>query len=71
MSADLKSLVTDLARRARAASHPLAVAPTTQRNAALEKLAALIDAAVFELLEANQRDLLSPEGLALSPASRD
>ncbi|MCW5548428.1 MAG: glutamate-5-semialdehyde dehydrogenase [Opitutaceae bacterium] len=71
MSADLKSLVTDLARRARAASHPLAVAPKARKNAALEKLAALIDASVFELLEANQRDLLSPEGLALAPAARD
>jgi len=71
MSADLKSVVTDLARRARAASHPLAVAPAARKNAALEKLAALIDASVFELLEANQRDLLSPEGLALAPAARD
>lgn len=71
MSADLKSLVTDLARRARAASHPLAAAPAARKNAALEKLAALIDASVFELLEANQRDLLSPEGLALAPAARD
>ncbi len=71
MSADLKSLVTDLARRARAASHPLAAAPAARKNVALEKLAALIDASVFELLEANQRDLLSPEGLALAPAARD
>lgn len=71
MSADLAHVVTAIARRARAASHGLANASADRKNAALEKLAALIDASVFELLEANQRDLLSPEGLALTPASRD
>lgn len=71
MSQDLTQLVTALARRARAASHPLALASAGTKNAALEKLAALIDASIFELLEANQRDLLSPEGLALTPAARD
>jgi glutamate-5-semialdehyde dehydrogenase len=71
MSADLAQLVTAIAQRARAAAHGLAIAPADKKNAALEKLAALIDASVFELLEANQRDLLSPEGLALTPASRD
>jgi len=71
MSADLAQLVTSIAQRARAASHPLAVAPAEKKRAALEKLATLIDAAVFELLEANQRDLLSPEGQALTPAGRD
>ena len=71
MSANLAQLVTAIAQRARAASHCLASASADKKNAALEKLAALIDASVFELLEANQRDLLSPEGLALTPASRD
>jgi glutamate-5-semialdehyde dehydrogenase len=71
MSADLAQLVTAIAQRARAAAHGLAIAPADKKNSALEKLAALIDASVFELLEANQRDLLSPEGLALTPASRD
>ncbi len=71
MSQDLTQLVTTLARRARAASYPLALATTEQKNAALEKLAGLIDASTFELLEANQRDLLSPEGLALPAATRD
>ena len=71
MSADLATLVTALARRARAASHALAVVSTAQKDAALEKIAALIDASHFILLEANQRDLLSPEAQALSPAARD
>lgn len=71
MSADLAQLVTAIAQRARGAAHGLALASADKKNAALEKLATLIDASVFELLEANQRDLLSPEGLALTPASRD
>jgi glutamate-5-semialdehyde dehydrogenase len=71
MSADLARLVTALAQRARAASLLLATAPAAAKNAALEKLADLIDAAHFELLGANQQDLLSPEAQALSPAARD
>lgn len=71
MSVDLVQQITALARRARVASHALATASTAQKNAALEKLADLIDAATFDLLETNQRDLLSPEAQALSPASRD
>ena len=71
MSADLVQLVTSLAQRARAASFPLATAPTATKNAALEKLADLIDASHFELLAENQRDLLSPEAGALAPAARD
>lgn len=71
MSANLAPQITALARRARAASLTLAVTPTAAKNAVLEKLAALIDASTFELLEANQRDLLSAEGQALGPAARD
>jgi glutamate-5-semialdehyde dehydrogenase len=68
---DLVQLVTSIAQRARAASFPLAIAPTATKNAALEKLADLIDASHFELLAENQRDLLSPEASALAPAARD
>lgn len=71
MSADLVQLVTSLGQRARAASLVLATAPAAKKNAALEKLADLIDASHFELLDANQRDLLSPEANALAPATRD
>ncbi|MCB1105204.1 MAG: glutamate-5-semialdehyde dehydrogenase [Opitutaceae bacterium] len=71
MSVDLVQQITALARRARVASLALATASTAQKNAALEKLADLIDAATFDLLETNQRDLLSAEAQALSPASRD
>jgi len=71
MSSLLAQQITALAQRARAASFALATAPTAVKNAALEKLADLIDASTFTLLEANQRDLLSPEGQALPPAGRD
>jgi len=71
MAADLSRLVTSLAQRARAASLVLATASTAQKNAALEKLADLIDASHFELLAENQRDLLSPEAAIFTPAARD
>src|SRR5690606_10842464 len=57
--------------RARAASLLLATAPRERKDAALEKLADLIDASHFELLEANQRDLLSPEAGALTDAAKE
>ena len=71
MSADLARLVTSLAQRARAASLVLATVPTAAKNAALAKLADLIDASHAALLAANARDLASPEAAALAPAARD
>lgn len=71
MPPDPVQLVTSLGQRARAASFILATAPASAKNAALEKLADLIDGSHFALLEANQRDLLTPEAGALSPAVRD
>jgi glutamate-5-semialdehyde dehydrogenase len=71
MSADLASLVTSLAQRARAASLVLATAPTAAKNAALAKLADLIDASHPATLAANAKDLLSPDAGLLSPASRE
>ncbi len=71
MSADLASLVTSLAQRARAASLVLATAPTAAKDAALAKLADLIDASHPALLAANAKDLSSPEAAALAPAGRE
>jgi glutamate-5-semialdehyde dehydrogenase len=71
MSADLAQLVTSLAQRARAASLLLAIAPTAKKNAALAKLADLIDASHATLFAANERDLASPEAAALTAAARD
>jgi len=71
MSADLAQLVTTLAQRARAASFVVATAPTALKNAALARLAGLIDASHPALLAANVQDLASPEAAALIPAARD
>ena len=71
MSAELARVITSLAQRARAASLVLATAPRAKKDAALEKLAVLIDASRSQLLQANQRDLLSPEAMALPAATRD
>ena len=71
MSAELATLVTTLAQRARAASLVLATASTAKKDAALRRLADLIDASHPSLLAANAQDLLSPEASRLTPASRD
>ena len=71
MSAELTSLVTSLAQRARAASLVLATVPAAAKNAALARLADLIDASHAALLAANASDLASPDAAALSAASRD
>jgi glutamate-5-semialdehyde dehydrogenase len=49
----------------------LATVPTAAKNAALARLADLIDASHAALLAANASDLASPEAAALSAASRD
>jgi glutamate-5-semialdehyde dehydrogenase len=71
MSAELTSLVTSIAQRARAASLMLATTPAAAKNAALAHLADLIDASHAALLAANLQDLATPEAAALTPASRD
>ena len=71
MSADLTALVTALAQRARAASLVLATVPTAAKDAALTRLAELIEASHEALLAANALDLASPEAAALTPAARD
>ncbi len=71
MASDLAQLVTTLARRARAASLVLANVPRERKDAALLRLAALLEAAGPELLAANARDLASPEAAALPAATRD
>ncbi|MBS0633048.1 MAG: glutamate-5-semialdehyde dehydrogenase [Verrucomicrobia bacterium] len=68
---DLAALVTTLAQRARAASLTLATVPTAAKNAALARLADLLDTAHEPLLAANSIDLASPEAAALSAAARD
>ncbi len=71
MSAELASLVTSIAERARAASHVLATVPTAQKNAALLKLAELIPVAADKLTEANAKDLAAAEENGLTQAQID
>ncbi len=71
MSADLVQLVTSIARRARAASFALAVAPTAAKNAALQRLADLLTSSTLPLLEANQRDIAAGRTHALTAAQLD
>lgn len=71
MSADLTQLVTAIAQRARAASLALAIAPTSQKNAALTRLAELLATSQPALLAANARDLADATANGLTPAQID
>ena len=71
MSADLESLVTAIARRARAASLELATASTSAKNAALARLAELLPASAPALLAANARDLADAKANNLTGAQID
>jgi glutamate-5-semialdehyde dehydrogenase len=71
MSADLAQLVTDLARRARAASLVLATAPPAAKNAALVRLAELLPASADALISANTEDLAAAKENNLSAAQID
>lgn len=71
MSDELAQIVTSIAERARAASHVLATVPTAQKNAALEKLAELIPAAIETLKVANQKDLDAAEANGMTSAQID
>jgi len=61
----------DLARAARTAAHAVAAAPTAPKDAALEAMAARLDASVETLLEANARDLEAGRDKGLSEALLD
>ncbi len=63
---ELSTLVTELAKRARAASLSLASLPTDTKNAALLKLADLIIERKNTLLEANQKDLAAGKDAGLA-----
>jgi glutamate-5-semialdehyde dehydrogenase len=71
MSADFDTLVTDLGRRARAASLELAVASTASKNAALHRLAGLIEASAEAILAANRLDVAGAEARGLPSAQID
>ncbi len=71
MSVDFATLVTDLGRRARAASLVLANAPTAAKNDALLRLADAILGSAETILAANRQDLSQAAANGLAPAQVD
>lgn len=71
MSAELATLVTSLAQRARAASLVLATTPADAKNAALRDLAQRLTASVDALLAANLQDLAAARENGLATAQID
>jgi glutamate-5-semialdehyde dehydrogenase len=63
--------VAEVCESAKRASHELAVASTEAKNAALARLAELLDARSAEVLEANADDLADERAAGLTPALRD
>jgi glutamate-5-semialdehyde dehydrogenase len=68
---DTTALMAEIGRRAKAASRPLATASAADKNAALEAMAAAIEAGVVSILSANEADCRAGESNGLSEASLD
>ena len=71
MTEDVESLTKDLAERARKASFLLASLSPQQKNAALEKIARLLEERAVSLVEQNALDLEAGERAGLSSAIID
>jgi glutamate-5-semialdehyde dehydrogenase len=56
-STDIAALMADMGARAKAASRPLAIASTDQKNAALAAMADAIEAGCADILAANAIDM--------------
>jgi glutamate-5-semialdehyde dehydrogenase len=63
--------VSEICESAKRASHQLALASTETKNAALLRLADLLEARTAEILEANAEDLADERAAGLTPALRD
>tara|TARA_Y100000815_G_scaffold74393_3_gene63135 strand:+ start:19002 stop:20357 length:1356 start_codon:yes stop_codon:yes gene_type:complete len=70
-SQDIPALMADMGARARAASRPLAIATTEQKNAALAAMADAIEAGSDEILAANEIDMQRAEKADLAPSFMD
>ena len=70
-SQDIPALMADMGARARAASRPLAIATTGQKNAALAAMADAIEAGRDDILAANEIDMQRAEKADLTPSFRD
>ena len=70
-SSDLSALMHDLAARARAAARLLALAPTEQKNRALEAMERAIRAHATAILAANAEDIAEAKGAGMTAAFLD
>ncbi len=70
-SADLPALMNDLAMRARAAARVLSLAPTEQKNRALELMAQAIRAKAATILAANAEDVAEAKAAGTTSAFLD
>ena len=70
-SADTETLMNDIGRKARAASRPLAFAPTGVKDEALRAMARAVVAAKDHILAENAKDLRDVEGTAMLPSFID
>jgi glutamate-5-semialdehyde dehydrogenase len=68
---DTAALMAAIGRKARAASRPLAIASTKQKNAALAAMAEAIERSKKAILDANAIDVANGEESGLSPAMMD
>jgi glutamate-5-semialdehyde dehydrogenase len=68
---DIAGLMHDIGRRGRDAARVLALAPTTQKDAALAAMAAAIRAHKGEILAANAQDLVEAKGSGATAAFLD
>ena len=71
MTTDIKTLMADLGKRARAASRLLSQAPTDQKNKALRAAAQAIRIDATHILAANAKDMAAGEAKGLTKALLD
>src|SRR5262245_19029305 len=67
-SADIARAMGEIGRRARAASHVLALAPAEQKNRALEGMAAAVRAQTAAILAANAEDVAEARAAGVTGA---
>ena len=70
-STDIAALMADMGARAKAASRPLAIATSAQKNAALAAMADAIEAGCADILAANDIDMEAAGKTELTPAFKD
>lgn len=70
-SNDTAALMADIGRKARAASRPLAIAPTDRKNAALAAMADALERNEQAILDANAIDMANGAEAGLAPSLMD